>query len=179
MLLCRYDVMSLCCFLPCRPVAYHLFQPTPDPSPRRGIKPVACRLRRLSYTFTTLIRSEKTPAAVTSAPAPYPLITMGSSLYLLVVRRMILLLPSRLKEGCSGPIVSNSTFAFPWSRLAKNLHFLFSFDKLFTSSLQISPSYSLTFSKKWFRSPSKHSSGRNRYYHNIFFFDVIACFTAR
>src|ERR1035437_286735 len=52
-----------------------------------------------TYTLTTLIRSANTPAAVTSAQAPYPLITIGSSLYLSVVRRIILLLTSRLNEG--------------------------------------------------------------------------------
>ena len=36
-------------------------------------------LRVSLYTFATRIMSAKTPAAVTAAPAPYPLISMGYS----------------------------------------------------------------------------------------------------
>ena len=39
--------------------------------------------------------SAKTPAAVTSAPAPGPLITNGVFLYLLVVKETILSLPDK------------------------------------------------------------------------------------
>lgn len=39
--------------------------------------------------------SAKTPAAVTSAPAPGPFITSGLSLYLVVVKESILSLPDK------------------------------------------------------------------------------------
>lgn len=45
-------------------------------------------------TLAILIISENTPAAVTLAPAPYPFMIIGYSLYLSVVICMILLLPS-------------------------------------------------------------------------------------
>ena len=51
------------------------------------------------YCAVTLTKSAKTPAAVTSAPAPGPFTTNGVFLYLDVVNEMILSLQKKKKNG--------------------------------------------------------------------------------
>jgi hypothetical protein len=51
---------------------------------------------KVSQSAPMFIKSANTPAAVTSAPAPGPFTTSGRSLYLSVVKEMILSLPDSI-----------------------------------------------------------------------------------